>query len=208
MAAGMKHAAKVSAALIIAGGLFVCTTTPARADWEPHPQAMDWDATFQPETRTETYRGSIAIADAAALGMFIGGGLGESDVVGTAGILTYVLGSPAVHVAHGNGVGAMASLGLRVALPVGGFAVGLAVGEQRCKSDPSPGWFCGLGEAVLGGAIGVVSASAIDIALLARTDVPVEKQDPWMLHAGNVNANPVVASTPEGGLSLGLLGTF
>src|SRR5262249_8781630 len=52
-----------------------------------------------------------------------------------------------VHGAHGNPGRALGSVLLRVALPIAGFAIGAAIGEERCRSNPEPGWFCGLGEA-------------------------------------------------------------
>lgn len=171
------------------------TSAAARADETPPPA----------QTRTETYRGSIAIADATAMGVAIGGIAGRYDGVWLLGLSSYIVAAPLIHGSNENPRGALASLGLRVALPVAGLIAGYQIGTDRCKSEP-------LGcEAVyffLGGVAGAVSASIIDIAFLAETEIEVEKHDPWALHAGSINANPIVAPTRHAGLTLGLHGTF
>jgi hypothetical protein len=70
-----------------------------------------------------------------------------------------VLGGPIVHAVHGNFARGGISLGMRVGGPVLGALIGLSVDEKRY------GWLSvGL---FLGGIVGSLAISAVDIALLA-----------------------------------------
>lgn len=122
----------------------------------------------------ETYTLQILAADGISLAVFgIGGaieGSGHGEGADTLGnVLMYGglgglwLGGPIVHTAHGHWGLGLASLALRVALPVAGAAIGGAAAD--CTKDE---WLCGLGEAVLGYTIGTAAAITIDAAVLAR----------------------------------------
>jgi hypothetical protein len=90
-----------------------------------------------------------------------------AEAIGVTALGTYVLAAPVVHFVHGNVARGFGSLGLRVVLPLAFGAIGAKV--ESCVPDQ---WFCGLSGALVGGAIGVVSAAIIDGAVLARETVP------------------------------------
>ena len=119
------------------------------------------------------------------------------------GLAGYVLGGPIVHAAHDRwGIGAL-SLGARLAGPTVGI---LAMGGADCKGD-----FCGLG-LLVGAAVGAGVAVAVDVALLAREDVPVTRS-PERAAAPIFSIKPSIAPelTPRRelhGVSLGVSGTF
>jgi hypothetical protein len=74
----------------------------------------------------------------------------------------YALGPSAVHFAHGNLWGGFGSIGLRVVMPLAGFAFGyLASGALR------PGTGSALGDGTVGGFVGGAGAMAADAAALA-----------------------------------------
>lgn len=96
---------------------------------------------FQP--RYLDYRYRLVIADATALGLIISaaGAPGDSapTALALAGLGMYVLGAPAVHVANGQPLRGLASLGARVGFPVAGFAVGL-VSRRPCAPETRATW--------------------------------------------------------------------
>lgn len=115
----------------------------------------------------EPYSVQIVIADAA--------GLLAAQVASTKTNLPWpflggwLLPSPIVHLAHGNPGRALGSLFLHAAMPVAGFFVGLEIAgchdnflseESTCSSRP----------AMWGLALGMLSATVIDAATLARLD--------------------------------------
>lgn len=110
----------------------------------------------------------ISLAVIGIGGAIEGSGHGEgADTLGNVlmygGLGGLWLGGPIVHTAHGHWGLGLASLALRVALPVAGAAIGGAAAD--CTKDE---WLCGLGEAVLGYTIGTAAAITIDAAVLAR----------------------------------------
>ncbi|HET6611088.1 MAG TPA: hypothetical protein VFG83_03830 [Kofleriaceae bacterium] len=153
-------------------------------------------------THTERYGWSVIMVDAAALGMGIGSTRANAAAMSSAALALFVLGGPAVHIMHDNGGGAIVSLALRVSIPMAGAFVGPAL--SGCGDD---GW-CQLGGMVMGLAAGAATASILDATLVARTEVIDENTEPWLVHAGSLHANPVVAATDSGSATLGLAGTF
>jgi hypothetical protein len=67
-----------------------------------------------------------------------------------------------LHAAHGNSGRAVASVGLRVGLPLLGATLG-ASAAQGCQGD-----WCGLGDVLVGGLVGMGAAEVAD--LLMATD--------------------------------------
>lgn len=136
-----------------------------------------------PEKKSNYYGSSILMTDLTALGVGAlavatlstsssSGAVGGTLLVGAG--LTYVLGGPIVHATHGNTGTAFGSFGLRLGLPVGGALVGGLIGGQM--SQGCSGDFCELGGALAGGLVGfvggMITASIIDISLLAYEDDP------------------------------------
>jgi len=93
--------------------------------------------------------------------------LGRVSMFGAAGV--YALGAPVVHWAHGNTGTGFASLGLRLALPLAGGALGRA--SATCKQDGMfGGLMCGVGETAVGALVGMLAAVVIDGVALAWED--------------------------------------
>ena len=106
-------------------------------------------------------------ADGGAYVMVVGGGVGDNDTAMAAGAAIYLLLPPTIHAYHEEYARAGLSLGLRAGLP---FA-GLWIGAKLCNPRRHEGEFLAcLGEAIVGGLVGVVTAQAIDAAVLAYTD--------------------------------------
>jgi hypothetical protein len=161
------------------------TLNSAPVAYYPQSAQSDTQVANRPEPKGAFYGYSILMTDLVALGV---GALAVATIsssfpssLGSAGGvllvgsgLTYVLGGPIVHATHHKTRTAFGSFGLRLGLPVGGALVGAMVGvgsTQGCSVDS-----CGAGGIVEGGlvgfALGVVTASAIDIGVLAYEDVP------------------------------------
>jgi hypothetical protein len=84
------------------------------------------------------------------------------------GGLTYALGGPIVHLAHGNWGRSAISVGARVALPIVGLAIGANTDDGY---DGSSGGSDRTG-ALLGGVFaGMLAATMVDAALLAYEPV-------------------------------------
>lgn len=110
----------------------------------------------------------------------------------------FALGGPTVHLIHGNPGRAALSAGLRVGLPLAGAYLGAASADCSRSDD-----WCGLGELVVGGAIGGLVALAIDASMLAVDQTTEEAP----LRYRGIRATPMMGAT-RGGMTLGLDGSF
>lgn len=145
----------------------------ARADEPParSPTALTAAGTW--------YGWQTLSADAAALGMFVAStrrslgwdGLDNPSTLVWLSAATFAVGGPAVHLAHGRPLPALASLGLRTVAPVGLFFGMSYATFALVRSDGEDN----LGAAIfamavgsLGAATGMVGAIAADAGLLAR----------------------------------------
>jgi len=120
-------------------------------------------------TAAEPYRSQVLAVDVTSLVVTGAGLAGDAPAGIFLGVTGLVIGSPIVHVAHGNEGRAAASLGLRVGLPVVGGVIGLGIcgGHDR---DPEPASNRGLECLVSGGVgfgIGAALALIVDYAVLA-----------------------------------------
>jgi hypothetical protein len=126
------------------------------------------DAPSDPSVRD--YHLQILATDVGAAGAFIGGNALENklgatgDVVMVAGGVTYALGGPVVHVAHGNYGRAAISLGLRVLLPIVGANVGVAF--SSCDRNQTFANLCYLDDMAAGFLVGAATAAAADNLLV------------------------------------------
>jgi hypothetical protein len=182
------------------GLILILTTSRARAA-EPLP--CEPPATPAPPTKDSWYGWQTLLVDAAALGMVLAapaGGEHTRDPLLVAGVGTYALGGPAVHLAHAGVGRALGSLALRAGLPIGGAFVGMALGTA---SDHS-------GDAIAGGLVGfglgLVGAVAIDASLVAWEEGTPKPRDAAPPPKPLAFA-PSVAVTPHGA-SLGVVGAF
>ena len=158
--------------LALAGlSLFVAATARAQTYTSPHvapPPAHD-------QPTYDTFAGQIVLADVLAVGVGIGAGEGLNSTVPL--LVGWSLSAPIVHLAHGDGTGAAASLALHVLAPIAGALIGAqASGCTRSNGDID---FCGLAGAGVGILVGAIAATTIDAAALAR-----------------VRRNDLLASTP------------
>jgi hypothetical protein len=150
-------------------------------------------ATSPPAASSQWYGWQILLSDAA---VFSFAGLTHNASVAYG----WVGGGAIVHLGHGNVGRGLASAALRAGLPIIGLALG-AASASGCTGD-----WCGLGEVVVGGAIGMVSAELIDVALLAHDSAP----SPAAARAAQrspVEVSPVVRAG-RSGLGLDLVGRF
>lgn len=118
--------------------LVIATAAPTPA---PEPREPD----------REWYGWQTALVDVAAASLFVAGAVADQDLPSGIGSALFVAGGPAIHAGHSQMGQALASLGLRVVLPLLGSLVAIAAGE---RSD----W------GLLGGA---VPASAFDVIALS-----------------------------------------
>lgn len=103
------------------------------------------------------------------------------------GATSYVLGGPIVHWMRGNAGRGFGSLGLRLLVPPAFALVGAFVGFEAFGGSsadslaPLVGIFLG---GYAGGMAGILCASTIDIAALARDSGPAKPalQSTWTLH--------------------------
>lgn len=119
-----------------------------------------------PETR-RWYGGYVLAADGASLLVGLSGVLAPPmALVGFGG---YLVGAPIVHWSRGHVGKGFASLGLRVGAITGGTVLGYALAEPRCKGDFAG--LCALIYVVPLVVTGMVAATTVDAAVLAREDV-------------------------------------
>ncbi len=112
------------------------------------------------------YGGKILAADAAMVATLMVAASTKSTLLATAGGISYLVTPAVIHGAHGRGGLSVLSVVLRIALPIAGMAMGASMANCHAStSDEDDDAFCGLGEALIGGVLGVVAASAVDASL-------------------------------------------
>jgi|CZKU01.1.fsa_nt_gi hypothetical protein len=130
-----------------------------------------------PRERRAWYGGGILAIDALAFTLPIAALFSRSTGVATAvvaaSVTAYVVGGPIVHAESGaSGAVVGGSLALRLGLPLLGVVFGFAAGsaaDARCASSPTGDGLClaRVSYSALGILVGMVTASAIDIAALS-----------------------------------------
>jgi hypothetical protein len=178
-----------AAVLTLALFLLLLATGSARADDTPDPDVPG---------ATLWYGWQTLATDGAALFLNFGQTPTERGA-----LAAYGLGGPMVHLIHERPMTALASLGVRVGLPVLGFAIGSALDRAdrgqpaSLRTDmPVPLW-----SLLLAGA-GVPAAMAFDSAILARDPAP-HATSRYVQHL-----SPSFAPRKEGGFDVSLLGAF
>jgi hypothetical protein len=151
-------------------------------------------AASPPATSSQWYGWQILISDAAVFSF--------AGFTGNASIAYGWVGSGAVvHFGHGNVGRGVASAALRVSLPLLGLYAGIA-GASGCHGD-----WCGVGEALAGGLIGMGSAELIDIVLLARDSAPAPAAVRPASRSHGIEVSPVVRAG-RSGFGLDVVGRF
>jgi hypothetical protein len=157
------------------------------------------------------------VSDLASTGLVAVGALGADWRPVAAGVGTFAVGAPAIHAVHGHAGKAVGSFFLRVGGVLGAAALGAAIaaGTANCAGSEDDGILsCSDGAALVGAAMGMVlgtiTASAIDIAVLAREPVPTNAKD--HPRSGGVSLAPFVAPRSEArgasGVLVGVTGSF
>jgi hypothetical protein len=127
------------------------------------------------------YGWQTLLADVAAVAAASAGG--------EAGLGVYALGGPIVHWSHGNTGRGFGSLALRTGAPI---VLGAAF-VAGCDPDEDAEFGC-LGAALAGVGLGMVTAIVLDASVLARDEVPVERDTSVALGPVRVMPNIVVGS--------------
>jgi hypothetical protein len=160
---------------------------------EPTPPGMMAPVGPAPEPaapRLKSYGTTTLLVDAAAVGILLLAieqddyETGES--LAKLAIGTYVFGAPIVHLTKNKAGRALGSAAMRVGFPLIGIAMGLELTDNEDEG------------AVLGLLAGVVSASLIDAAYIAKGDPPPKAQPGWA----------PTASASQNGFAVGVGGRF
>ncbi len=155
------------------------------------------------EAEWESYAHWVVASDLTAVLLFFGALEGPGEF-GYASAATYLVGSPAVHVAHGEIGKAALSLGLRLGIPLTAMVVVDALNQSpHCPADDAQenDGYCKpiFDRMVKAGALGMLLAMVIDPVFLARRPVP---------RKAAFTIEPSLGWNRVRGWSLGLQGTF
>ena len=135
-------------------------------------------------------------------GLVVGGTLSVATKNVVPILLTWSLASPTVHVVHGHPGRGAVSLLLHVGLPLLGVFAGVAVANcPASKGDDSTDPWCGLGEALTFGVLGMVTATAVDAAVLGQ----MHDESPRAVVPASA---PALTVGRNGDVSVGWRGTF
>jgi hypothetical protein len=146
---------------------------PAKSRAEA-PVVPPWRTPEPAEGDSRWYGWQTLAVDGGALALTVNGGMADSEPLILAGVSAYLVGPMVVHFVHGRPFRGLGSLALRAGLPVAGVAIATELG------GPCGGDFGCLGEAVIGAAAGLVSAVALDSAVLAW-EVPTPRAQAMMV---------------------------
>ena len=145
------------------------------------------------EARGTWYGGTVLMFDGAMIATAVGcAALTQSEGCQLP-VYGYLLGGPIIHGRHHGWGRALASVGLRLGLPLAGLLLGLSTGS-------SDGWPA-FGAGAVGAGVGVVAAIAVD-ATWAYDDAPAPRSPPRPL------AFSPALSLGRGGGAIGLQGRF
>lgn len=190
--------AKRLTSMVFALALLVDGTSASGDDIAPKGRSPGASASMaiRPERQREYYGWQVIAADVASLlvGLAMPDG-GHGAIIGVTG---YALGGPVIHALHGNNGTAVASLGLRLGLPLAGGLMGGVVYDYEHEEED----FDVLEYLAVGVVLGTATAALVDWAVLGWTDehAPRPAEPKYVLV-------PQVA-VGENGMSLGVLGRF
>jgi hypothetical protein len=163
----------------------------------------DTDSGQDPEPQLGYGRYTL-VADLGSLGIVASGALvpQHAEWFLGAGLTTFALGGPIVHCAHGQYTRSVASLGVRIGLPLAGLLLGDGIQQLTSGGDPHP-WEAWDGPPspwwLLGTFGGFVAASVVDSTVLAGGYRPKPRAAVTWAPSARVG---------QGGLALGVVGAF
>lgn len=152
------------------------------------------------EERTDDYRLQLVVADLAG---FAAIGVGKEHGVLLA-LGNYVVTPMFIHAAHGEGTRVAASVGVRLGLPLLGGLLGSLDRNAGCRQRYPDGDCDTEAMAVLGVALGVLTAMIIDDGFLGRSHRIEKPQPRW---APRISLAPT-RDHQVGGVSLGVARQF
>jgi hypothetical protein len=118
-----------------------------------------------PQVKT-WYGGKILAADAAVVGTLILAVGTNSAPIAALGGVSYLVTPAVIHGVHGRGGLSALSVVLRIALPLTGMVIGGSMTNCHASTGgEDDDAFCGFGEAIVGGVLGVIAASVVDASL-------------------------------------------
>ena len=154
----------------------------------------------RPDTNGDGYPAQIVLADFAG-GLVVGGVLSIATKNAAPVLLTWSLASPTVHVVHGHPGRGAVSLLLHVGLPILGVFAGVKLANCPANTGDDSDAFCGLGEALAFGVLGMVTATAVDAAVLGQ----MHDESPRAVVPASA---PALTVGRNGDVSVGWRGTF
>jgi hypothetical protein len=153
----------------LAAALLLAATVPAVAHADEPPS---------PPAETRWYGWQTGLADLGVIGLWAASGALDGhgttaggDALGLLGLAGFALGAPIVHAAHERRWTAIGSLGLRVGAPLAGALSAYGWGRLTCGAHDEGDLPCPGGWAILGLVGGLITASIVDTAVLAREPV-------------------------------------
>jgi len=196
-----------------AGMVFAAGTARAQSS-RAAPSIPSADAVEEDSRRESTWYGWQTLAtDGAAIALVAIGvenGAGDifsqnrtAEAVATAGLGTYLIGAPVVHLAHRRPGVALGSLGLRIGAPFLGYMAASTL-EGCVGSDNANS--CGSNAEAVGMLFGIGTAMALDAAFLARKSDQRERS-PRISSAPRPRLSPGIAVTGQS-RALVLAGSF
>jgi hypothetical protein len=201
----LVHTAPMRVA-VVAGLLAALAAVPSVAMADPPgltPLSPPGLAPTAPQPEGVPSYGKLTLAtDGIAVGILLLAISQESEDLAKLSVGTYLVGAPIVHVTRGRVGRGLLSATMRVALPVVGAMAGASMESDKPCNDPYDD-YCGDDEGPDGGIVlgmlgGVLAASIIDAAYLAKGDGPRRPATAWQPTARPTN----------GGVALGLAGSF
>ena len=178
-------------------GVVLLTAPPIRAEptaprpAEPRPQVTPRYAEAPPRTAPLDYRLTLVAIDGLALATVTTAALLDNDgsaPVAILGASVYAVGPGVVHLAHGQGWRAAASIGMRVGFPAIGVGTAVAIANScgthvNDTGETESDFGCPFGGVIIGGAIavlGIATAVIIDDAMLGKVEPkPEQRRSTW-----------------------------
>jgi hypothetical protein len=161
---------------------------------EPVGPPSETPATEESTASSKTYSGQIVLADVICI---------AAAPLGGVSLLAYPFAAPIIHGVHGHGGRATGSLALRLVLPLSTALAGafLEASSRGKNSDCGEMDGCYLAGAAVGLVVGMIVASTIDAAVLARLS---DRTPPSM----TTSASLPTVSLARSGLRFGWRGRF